>query len=247
MGRAAPWSPHRADGGETALKPLSPREVQARVRAGEAAEVIAAETGWPIDKVTRYAGPPLAERAFIAQRAQQIEVRRTGGPVLLADAVATVLGDASDVTWDAYRRDDGRWIVTATLPAGDPRSSATWSYDTAGPNLHPLDEPARWLMGVSDEPIIDFITETPVPVVSEPSEDAVRPHLVAVPSIDDEAVEPEPEAHEPQTTSSGQTTIAIPIDEPPPSPAPRKPKAKGRRASVPSWDEILFGASRGED
>ena len=29
-------------------------------------------------------------------------------------------------------------------------------------------------------------------------------------------------------------------------PAP-KPKVKGKRASVPSWDEILFGATRGDD
>lgn len=230
------------------------------MRAGASAEIIAAETGWPIEKVARYAGPPLAERAYIAERAQHVEVRRTGGPVLLADSVVLVLGDsdAEAVVWDALRRDDGRWIVTAALPSSTKRGTATWSYDAAGPNLHPLDESARWLMGVSDEPIIDFITETPVAVVTENDEEAevvdVRPRLVAVPSIDDalddvddaageaEALETEPDA---LVEDSGQTTIAIPTGEP--TRAAKKAKPKGRRASVPSWDEILFGANRGDD
>ena len=45
-------------------------------------------------------------------------------------------------------------------------------------------------------------------------------------------------------------TIALPIPVPAaaaPAKAPRKPKARKGRASVPSWDEILFGASKGED
>jgi hypothetical protein len=34
---------------------------------------------------------------------------------------------------------------------------------------------------------------------------------------------------------------------PPKKPSPRKPKARRGRASVPSWDEILFGATRTDE
>lgn len=244
--------------------------------------MIAAETGWPLDRVQRYAGPPLAERAYIAQRAQQVELRRSPGPVLLWDAIELVIGsdDASSTQWDAFRRDDGKWIVTVDLPSGSRHRTAAWTYDPAGPNVHPIDEAARWLMGVSDEPIIDYITETTVAVVHEApeiepvAEPDSRPHLVAVPAIDDDEDEDvvlEEPIEEPSTaerddalptgvheSSHGgvQTTISIQVDEPAnepiaaPTPKPKpaaKPKAKGRRASVPSWDEILFGATRGED
>ncbi|MCH9677384.1 MAG: DUF3071 domain-containing protein, partial [Actinomycetia bacterium] len=35
------------------MNPLSPREVQQRVRAGESAESVAQETGWDLARVTR--------------------------------------------------------------------------------------------------------------------------------------------------------------------------------------------------
>jgi hypothetical protein len=37
-----------------------------------------------------------------------------------------------------------------------------------------------------------------------------------------------------------------PEPAPTPEPAARKPGRKGRRASVPSWDEIMFGGGRSE-
>lgn len=233
-------------------------------------EIIAAETGWPLDKVARYAEPPLAERAYVAERAQQVEMRRSGGRVRLTDSVELVIGPdlARAVSWDAYRRDDGKWIVVATLPATASRANASWTYDPAGPNLHPLDEPARWLMGVSDEPIIDFITDgVDVAVVVDTSiveAEPSRPHLIAVPSIDDSPTDdtsinegpaddiPDdtPQAAEPVIAPSGSHDAPaqgeLPI-EPAADAKARKSRPKGRRSSVPSWDEILFGATRGDD
>ena len=76
---------------ETALQTFSPREVQARVRAGESPDVIAAESDWPLDKVMRYAEPLLAERAFIAEQAQTVEVRRSvARPVPVASLTSPV-------------------------------------------------------------------------------------------------------------------------------------------------------------
>jgi hypothetical protein len=171
------------------LEPLSPKVIQARVRAGSTAELISAETGWPLDRVIRFAEPPIAERGYIAQLAQAVELRRTGTPVTLADTVKLALADDgltdTDVSWDAYRREDGKWIVIAAFTGPRGAMQATWTYDSAGRNLHPLDETARRLMGVSSEPIIDFITENPVAVVQEQDAEIteLRPHLVSVPNL----------------------------------------------------------------
>ncbi len=215
------------------------------MRAGADPEVIAAETGWPIDKVMRYAGPPLAERSYVAGQALKTELRRTGKSVSLADTVAMAIApdkySPTNIIWDSYRREDGKWIVVAALPKWKHGTAATWSYDHEGHNLHPLDDVARRLMGVASEGELDFITETPIAVLVEEAEVEIvedsRPRLVAVPALKAE----EPEHH----------TLMLPIAEEESAPAPvaakKATKAKGKRASIPTWDEILFGTSRNDD
>lgn len=260
---------------EMALQTFSPREIQARVRAGASAEVIAAETGWPVDKVLRYAEPLLAERAYIAEQAQAVEIRRSGGGTTLLATATAAVGDDIDpesMTWDAFRRDDGKWIVSATYTGTDGPHSAQWTYDHAGRNIHPLDDDARLLMGVrrdvSPDEQFDAITDAlglsaerdgtaaPAPVADP------RPRLVAVPDADetdDDTPADDTAARHSATTvtiphpsGSDKPPADAPAADQPPAPAakkaaPRKPKARRGRASVPSWDEILFGATRPDD
>lgn len=274
------------------MEPLSPREIQARVRAGESPDVIAADTGWPLERVQRYAEPPQAERAFIAAVAQQAEVRRSGNPVMLAETVEIAMQrvgrSAEEVEWDAWRREDGRWIVTATAPG----ATATWTYDVSGRTVHALDDSARRLMGVEDA-----LAEVAPAVTHE------RPYLVAVPEpreaqnsnlkqqgedqdsdpsgtdasecenasedsfVDQRArVEKRPlpdslfppestdaahadDIEEADKAGNSNDTVVMPRGTTDSSPGAKKPapaakKPKGRRASVPSWDEILFGTPR---
>lgn len=227
------------------------------MRAGADPEVIAAETGWPVDKVMRYAGPPLAERSYIADQARTTELRRSGGSVTLDDSVALVVAPTGyavdDIRWDAYRRDDGKWIVTAVLDGWPLGSRASWTYDHAGRNLHALDDVAHRLMGVAplEETELDFITDTPVAVIIEETEieivEEARPRLVAVPAL---------ESDEPRADEASTLMLPLPVEEPvaPATPgrstkaAEKKPaRPKGRRASIPTWDEILFGTSRNDD
>src|SRR5580693_1958740 len=58
--------------------PLRPKEIQARIRAGETAEEIADAAGIPVERVRWFEGPVLGERAYIAQQAQAASVRRPG-------------------------------------------------------------------------------------------------------------------------------------------------------------------------
>lgn len=102
--------------------PLRPRDIQARIRAGESAEQVAAAAGIPLERVRRYEGPVLAERDHMASMARRTTVR---GPVL-GDGPAPLLGDivaqrlrdrgidADTAAWDSWRRDDGRWQVVVT-------------------------------------------------------------------------------------------------------------------------------------
>src|SRR4051794_11989509 len=70
---------------------LRPRDIQARIRAGESPESVASAAQTTVDRIMGFAMPVLAERAHIADRAQRASVRRrsSDGPArVLADAVA---------------------------------------------------------------------------------------------------------------------------------------------------------------
>ena len=133
---------------------VRPRDIQARIRGGESVESVAAAAAVPLDRVLRYAGPVLAEREYVAGRARRATVRRAGGDgptPTLEDAVARwVAGidvDPDLVQWDAWRRDDGRWQVSATWPDGADNEAARFAFDPAGRSVAPDDEQARAVAG----------------------------------------------------------------------------------------------------
>jgi len=274
---------------------LRPRDIQARIRAGESPEHVAAAAQTTLDKVMGYATPVLAERAHIADRAQLASVRRKAGegPARpLAEAVAERLlarnVDPASVEWDAWRRDDGRWTLVADYRSGESARHAEFVFDAPGRYVVADDDEARWLVGeqtavkgpqprttpgprrlsaVSNddelplgEDAIEMVTEEPVtlaaPETVDRTEDTTedttedlsataaavratgdadwiateRPSAPAVPD-EPEPVELGSEADEP-------------VDEPAEEAAPRRPAKKKNRASVPSWDEIMFGGKR---
>ncbi|MFQ6854797.1 septation protein SepH [Streptomyces sp. 35M1] len=136
---------------------LRPRDIQARIRAGASAEEVAQFAGIPVDRVRRFEGPVLAERAFMAERARKTPVRRPGentGPQL-GEAVQERLllrgADKETVQWDSWRRDDGTWeVLLVYRVAGEPHS-ASWSYDPPRRLVQALDDEARSLIGETDD------------------------------------------------------------------------------------------------
>src|SRR5512135_32558 len=67
---------------------LRPRDIQARIRAGQTAEEIAVSAGVPVEMIRRFEGPVLAEREFVVRQAQAVRVRnRTGGSATLGEVV----------------------------------------------------------------------------------------------------------------------------------------------------------------
>src|SRR6266508_4691759 len=111
---------------------LSPRDIQARIRAGESDD-IARVAGVPVDRVLRYAGPVLQERAMLAQHARRTKLKSQEKGKTLAEVVDARLGqhgiEAEKISWDAYRRDDGTWRIVATWPSGKASAQAVWELD----------------------------------------------------------------------------------------------------------------------
>ncbi|MEZ0066835.1 hypothetical protein ABIA32_002848 [Streptacidiphilus sp. MAP12-20] len=146
---------------------LRPRDIQARIRAGATAEEVAQQAGISVERVRRFEGPVLAERAFMAERARKTSVRRAGestGPQL-GDAVAERLllrGAEKDSTvWDSWRRDDSTWEIVLGYRADGSARQARWTYDPPRRLVQPLDDEARALIGETpertEEPTFPFV------------------------------------------------------------------------------------------
>ena len=241
---------------------LRPRDIQARIRAGESPEAVAEAAQTSVDKIMPYAGPVLAEREHVAQRAQRSSVRRTAG----ADGVRS-LGEAVEahlrsehigpdvVTWDAWRREDGRWTLTAEFETRPRSGLAHFTYDMPGSYVLLDDEDARWLVGE----VIATAT------LAAPLDDLQQARARRRVSLDDEElplgedaigmVSPEPEPAPEPAPEPEPEPAPVAETEPEPEPEPevqpeppvRRPVRKSRgRASVPSWDEIMFGGGKQE-
>ncbi len=282
---------------------LRPRDIQARIRAGETPESVAAAAQTTIDKVMGYATPVLAERAHIADRAQRASVRRKAGDGssrLLGDAVAEHLRgrnvDPASVDWDAWRREDGRWTLVADYRSSEGSRRAEFVFDAPGRYVVAEDDEARLLVGEATvakaaepsgagdsgrrlsavgadeelplgEDVIGLVSDPETDEPDSAHEDTVdlsataRPLRVARPHDTEER--PDSPAADLGVGSGDADWIATQASErpapapdaeadddtePEPEPTPAKKAArKGRgRASVPSWDEIMFGGGKQE-
>jgi hypothetical protein len=208
---------------------MRPAEIQARVRAGENPEDIARAGSMPVERVLRFAGPVLQERAQIVQRARATRCKP------LADGLTPLLGEAVDgrlartgidpesATWDAGRRENGTWRVTVRYSSGRQSGEAVWVYDPIGAQVRPNDDTARdMLVGSGPPPFAELAR--PLSVV--PSAAANRQPGAAVPQVT--PGRPDMPARKPAVTGKR-------------APAVRRDDEASRHVSVPSWDDIVFG------
>ncbi|MEJ3749912.1 septation protein SepH [Actinomycetes bacterium KLBMP 9797] len=128
---------------------LSPRDIQARIRAGESADDVARVAGVPVDRVLRYAGPVLQERAMLAQHARRTRLKTSEKGAPLAEVVDGRLAqhgiDSEKISWDAFRREDGTWRIVATWPSGKATAQAIWELDKTRQVVSPHDDMAQYL------------------------------------------------------------------------------------------------------
>ena len=143
---------------------LSPRDIQAKIRSGESAEEVARIAGVPVDRVLRYAGPVLQERAMLAQHARRTRLKTSDSGAPLAEVVDSRLAqhgiESEKISWDAYRREDGTWRIVATWPSGKATAQAVWSLDKARQVVSPQDDMAQYLCA---ERPTQILGQEPVP------------------------------------------------------------------------------------
>ena len=139
--------------------PLRPKEIQARIRAGETVEEIADAAGIAVERVRWFEGPVLAERAYMADQAQIASVRRHGdstpGPRLgeiVAERLNAIGGDPDDAQWDAKKRGDGSWQVQLTFTSGGRLHTAEWVFDPRRRHVLPNDDNAARMSLPGAEP-----------------------------------------------------------------------------------------------
>jgi hypothetical protein len=152
--------------------PLRPKEIQARIRAGETVEEIADAAGIAPERVRWFEGPVLAERAYVAGQAQAASVRRHGdstpGPPLgevVSQRLSAIGADPDDAQWDAKKRGDGSWQVQLTFTSGGDPRVAEWVYDPRRRHVLPVDDNAARMSLPGAEP--------PQPVTPPPGEATV--------------------------------------------------------------------------
>lgn len=189
--------------------PLTPREIQQRIRAGASVEQVARESGNAFSRIRTYGHPVLAERDWIARQARAVEVW-VGGPDLYSDLVQdggpTTLGelaahrlaelgvDEASLEWDAWREEQAGWTVAARFAvagaAGLPireEPPALWTFRPAGRHLEPEN---AWARALSEAEAWDLVPRAPA---AEPAtddadtEDAVTPAGAHSPAADRDA------------------------------------------------------------
>ncbi len=165
---------------------LRPRDIQSRIRAGESPESVSHAAGTSLDRIMAWAAPVLAERAYMAERAQMSSVRRRSGESgarTLGESVTAHLRsenvDPTLVEWDAWRREDGRWTLVGAYEVRDRHGSATFSYDPRGNFVTVDDEEARWLIGEATP------ATAPAPQPGPDDLSAVRQRRLAAVSTDE--------------------------------------------------------------
>jgi hypothetical protein len=230
---------------------LGPREIQARVRAGTSPSVLSEQSGLPLERVMRFAAPVLDERAHIARRALTALVRDEGMLELgtLADVTARALRDrgvTEAVAWDAWRRHDGRWLVSSRWTDGEAEHTALWLLDATFSSASPLDANARSLTGM----------ETPAPkptrlaVVRGSAQDEPDAGVAADGDVGDDSGDGEvgdtvgdedrPDASgEPVSTDDTPTGPVPTVSDAGGSPGPAHPAHRGVRARDRDDDGLL--------
>jgi hypothetical protein len=249
---------------------LRPRDIQARIRAGESPEKVATAAQTSVEAIMPFAQPVLDERAHVASTAMSASVRRRGSGSSTAagtlDDTAQIFLQSNglhdeDVIWDAWRRPDGVWLLVAKYQIDGKEVVAEFTHDLRGRYVVAENDAARQLTGElapakAAERSLEF----------EPATPQRRP-LAAVPPAEelplgDDALDlvREPESTEPvpsqPASAESAPADALPTDHEPtlpdalpqvadeatPAPEPpERPKKRRGRSSVPSWDEIMFG------
>lgn len=254
---------------------LRPREIQSRIRAGASIEEVAAVAGVPTDKIERFAHPVLLERQRATELGALAHPIRHDGPSTetLGDTVTEGLAaygqNPNDATWDAWKGDDGQWVVQVNWQVGHTEHHAHWRFS---PGSH----------GGTADPLDDLAEELIHPETIEPRRRLIPVSTPAMTRADDDHEEVTFDAdaligaqrsrhvevkveHDTYTLDFGldddRATEATVVDEAPPASGDRGDqeaparaddsstvdkttehrRRKSKKPTVPAWEDVLLG------
>jgi hypothetical protein len=251
------------DDSERRESELSPKEIQARLRAGETSEQVAKAAKVPVARVLRYAGPVISERERIVDQARVAVLQRARGPELskpLGEMVekrlaATVGLRPETVEWTARRRDDGAWVVDLSYTAKGGARTASWLWQPAERELSSINGLATRL-GAEDAPAPArrkrAAAAAPKSTTRATTARGTAKRAAAKPTVakatTKAAAKP---AAKPAKKAAAKPAAAVAKK----APSPRKPRRKPRvfeptviaptngRVEVPSWSDVLLGVT----
>lgn len=250
---------------------LPPRIIQARIRAGETPEQVAAASGTRVERIMRFAHPVIQERERIAEQSRDARVRLSEGSpsvplqLFMTERLRLIDSDIEAVTWDAYKSDDGTWQVTGAWRAGDKSGTTRWSFDLPSRTVAPSDaatmdfaEGTRLVRVVPDVPV--GLAAAPVrrgvSVVPSPNRaeddlvhDTITPDVLPVDLVarEEEHVR---DVHAATGTPEDDRSIDALLDEVAEHDTVvlgrtgEEPEADDPRARIPAWEDIVFGVRR---
>lgn len=190
------------------------KEIQARLRAGETIDSIARTTDWSAQKIEKFSGPILQERAYVIGLALLAQMRKEKySPTLSAATISQLAPRGVDmdlVEWNTWRMPDATWNIVLSYPTKDGGiGEANWCFDLVNRSLEALDDGAVWISGEEAEMKSSSPSHGIVYPVTSPA-----PRLVAV----RDGVEERSEVDRRDGVS--------------------------KRLKIPSWDDIMFGGAK---
>lgn len=235
---------------------MRPREIQARIRAGDSVEQVATNANVPVERVERFAHPVLQERSRNAQLAQQAHPIQLDGPDVrtLGEIVSYAFGvraqDYNQAEWDAWRGDDGQWIIALRWQAGHTDNSAHFAF-TPGPQggtVTAVDEHAEDLLHPNTAPrgpravTVELDTAARDGAPEHPTLDRSEHDTPREEEADDDSATAPPEHAVDGTTA--QERIPSEHTDPASIPEPQSPgtsNTKKNHPVVPAWEDVLLG------
>jgi Protein of unknown function (DUF3071) len=198
---------------------LSPKEIQAKIRAGASVEQVAAGSGSDVARVRRFAHPVLLERARAAELATAAHPMLGDGPSVLTlletvSAALVARGLEPDrLSWDAWRNEDSRWTVQLAWKVGRSDNIAHFFYS---PGAH----------GGTATAIDDAASELIDPDFERP----LRP-IARVAHIDFEVGVP------PACGGDPKPEVTAPPEQP--------VHTRRGKPVIPAWEDVLLGVRSG--
>ena len=235
---------------------LPPRVIQARIRAGETPEQVAAASGTRVERIMRFAHPVLQERERVAEQAREARVRLSDGTGVvtlqrfMAERLRMIGTETAVLEWDAHRADDGTWLVTCTWRSGEKSGTTRWVFDIPARTVSPAEagtadfaEGTRTVRVVPDVPGL-----VPPSIPSQPVVGLAQQPTGPVPG-------PRPEFSdvEPPRPPSGDAVSEAMCDEAILDQiaehdtvvlGPQEGENEDPRARIPAWEDIVFGVRR---